>query len=108
MWLNKGVGQMEKWLYREQANYRLRGGENACIVQCAMGTKYLWIGSVSSIAENDYRAMRVSVHQPSYDKLERGQFSTKEQAMNWIIDEAEAELQGEVYCWLGAVTPKHP
>jgi hypothetical protein len=98
---------MEKWLYREQANYHLAGTESTCIVQCAVGTRYVWVGNVATVSPSDYRAMRVSVHQPSYDKLERGQFSTKEDALEWVIALSEAELNAKPYDWGLAVIPSH-
>jgi hypothetical protein len=99
---------MEKWLYREQANYRLTGSENAYVIQCAMGNKFVWIGSISRLSSTDYRVMRVPVHQGSYDKLEPGRFSSEEAALNWIIDQAEPEISQTPQRFKMSNIPKHP
>src|SRR5438128_2201207 len=99
---------MEKWLYREQANYHLVGTEGTCIVQCSIGTRYVWVGNVATVSPTDYRAMRVSVHQDAYDKLEHRQFRTKEEALNWVIALPEAELSAKAYDWGVPVIGSHP
>jgi hypothetical protein len=99
---------IEKWLYREQANYRLSGDEKALIVQCALGNNFKWIGSLSCLSPTDYRALRVPIQQASYANQEQGRFSSEEEAFNWIIEQVEVELAQKPYHFNLPVIPRPP